>query len=58
MDATPLSLGQEFSGYVQQIDNSMRAIKNALAAVSANWLSGGNSWSEQGIGTHRKDMMY
>ena len=30
MDATPLSLGQEFSGYVQQIDNSMRAIRNAL----------------------------
>jgi fumarate hydratase, class II len=25
MDATPLTLGQEFSGYVQQLDNSMRA---------------------------------
>ncbi len=33
MDATPLTLGQEFSGYVQQIDNSMRAIKNALEVV-------------------------
>jgi len=33
MDATPLTLGQEFSGYVQQIDNSMRAVKNALEAV-------------------------
>src|SRR5512133_153993 len=33
MDATPLSLGQEFSGYVQQIDNSMRAIRNALEMV-------------------------
>ena len=29
MDATPLTLGQEFSGYVQQIDNSMRAIKKS-----------------------------
>ncbi len=33
MDATPLTLGQEFSGYVQQIDNSIRAIKNALEMV-------------------------
>jgi fumarate hydratase class II len=33
MDATPLTLGQEFSGYVQQIDNSMRAINNALEMV-------------------------
>jgi fumarate hydratase class II len=33
MDATPLTLGQEFSGYVQQIDNSMRAIKNSLEVV-------------------------
>jgi fumarate hydratase class II len=33
MDATPLTLGQEFSGYVQQIDNSIRAINNALEAV-------------------------
>lgn len=40
MDATPLTLGQEFSGYVQQIDNSMRAIKNALAAVSELALGG------------------
>jgi fumarate hydratase class II len=33
MDATPLTLGQEFSGYVQQLDNSMRAINNALEMV-------------------------
>ncbi|MES2628045.1 MAG: class II fumarate hydratase [Bacteroidota bacterium] len=33
MDATPLTLGQEFSGYVQQIDNSIRAIKNSLEMV-------------------------
>ncbi len=40
MDATPLTLGQEFSGYVQQIDNSVRAIKNALEAVSELALGG------------------
>jgi fumarate hydratase class II len=25
MDATPLTLGQEFGGYVQQLDNGLRA---------------------------------
>ncbi len=40
MDATPLTLGQEFSGYVQQIDNSMRALRNALEAVRELALGG------------------
>jgi fumarate hydratase class II len=40
MDATPLSLGQEFSGYVQQINMSIRAIKNALDAVKELALGG------------------
>jgi fumarate hydratase class II len=40
MDATPLTLGQEFSGYVQQIDNGMRAIKNALVMISELALGG------------------
>jgi fumarate hydratase class II len=40
MDATPLTLGQEFSGYVQQIDNSTRAINNALEAVRELALGG------------------
>lgn len=40
MDATPLTLGQEFSGYVQQLDNSMRAIKNALEVVREVALGG------------------
>lgn len=40
MDATPLTLGQEFSGYVQQIDNSIRAVKNALEAVRELALGG------------------
>jgi len=40
MDATPLTLGQEFSGYVQQIDNSIRAIRNAIEMVSEIALGG------------------
>jgi fumarate hydratase class II len=40
MDATPLTLGQEFSGYVQQIDNSMRAINHALEVVRELALGG------------------
>ena len=40
MDATPLSLGQEFSGYVQQINMSIRALKNALEAVKELALGG------------------
>ena len=40
MDATPLTLGQEFSGYVQQITNSIRALKNALEMVGELALGG------------------
>ncbi|HEU4718149.1 MAG TPA: class II fumarate hydratase [Bacteroidia bacterium] len=40
MDATPLTLGQEFSGYVQQITNSIRAVKNALEMVRELALGG------------------
>ncbi len=40
MDATPLTLGQEFSGYVQQIDNSIRAINNAVEMVRELALGG------------------
>jgi fumarate hydratase class II len=40
MDATPLTLGQEFSGYVQQLDNGMRALKSALQMVSELALGG------------------
>lgn len=40
MDATPLTLGQEFSGYVQQIDNGIRTINNALEAVKELALGG------------------
>ncbi len=40
MDATPLTLGQEFSGYVQQLDNGMRAVNNALEMVRELALGG------------------
>ncbi len=40
MDATPLTLGQEFSGYVQQLRNSVAAIKNTLPHLSELALGG------------------
>ena len=40
MDATPLTLGQEFGGYVQQLDNGLRAIDNALVMVRELALGG------------------
>ncbi len=40
MDATPLTLGQEFSGYTQQLTNSMRAINYALTMISELALGG------------------
>lgn len=40
MDATPLTLGQEFGGYVQQLNNSIRAIKSALEMVKELALGG------------------
>jgi len=40
MDATPLTLGQEFSGYAQQLTNSIRAIKNSLEVVRELALGG------------------
>ena len=40
MDATPLTLGQEFSGYVSQLNHGLRAIKNTLAHLSELALGG------------------
>ncbi|HMZ88819.1 MAG TPA: class II fumarate hydratase, partial [Chitinophagales bacterium] len=40
MDATPLTLGQEMSGYVSQLDHGLRAIKNSLAHLSELALGG------------------
>lgn len=40
MDATPLTLGQEFSGYVSQLDHCLKAIKNTLSHLSELALGG------------------
>jgi fumarate hydratase class II len=40
MDATPLTVGQEFSGYVSQLDHGLRAIRNSLAHLSELALGG------------------
>jgi len=40
MDATPLTLGQEFSGYVAQLDHGIRAIKNSLTHLKELALGG------------------
>lgn len=40
MDATPLTVGQEFSGYVSQLDHGLRAINNTLAHLSELALGG------------------
>src|SRR5690606_38828402 len=40
MDATPLTLGQEFSGYASQLDHGLKAIRNTLAHLSELALGG------------------
>jgi len=40
MDATPLTLGQEFSGYVSRIDHGLNAINNSLSHLSELALGG------------------
>jgi fumarate hydratase class II len=40
MDATPLTLGQEFSGYVAQLEHGIKAIHNSLAHLSELALGG------------------
>lgn len=40
MDATPLTLGQEFSGYVAQLNHGLRAIKNTLPHLAELALGG------------------
>src|SRR3954462_6353880 len=40
MDATPLTLGQEFSGHVQQLTMGIRALKNSLEALKELALGG------------------
>ncbi len=40
MDATPLTLGQEISGYVSQLDHGLRAINNSLTHLTELALGG------------------
>ena len=40
MDATPITLGQELSGYVAQLDHGMRALRNTLAHLGELALGG------------------
>lgn len=40
MDATPLTLGQEFSGYVSQLEHGIKAVKNTLDHLTELALGG------------------
>lgn len=40
MDATPLTVGQEFSGYVSQLDHGLKALKNTLDHLAEIALGG------------------
>jgi len=50
MDAVPLTLGQEFSGYVQQLDNDLKRIEFALAGLYE--LALGGTAVGTGLNTH------
>ncbi len=49
-DATPLTLGQEFSGYVSQLDHGLRAVRNTLPHLRE--LALGGSAVGTGLNTH------
>lgn len=51
MDATPLTLGQEFSGYVQQLSNGLDRINGALPRLSE--LALGGTAVGTGLNTHK-----
>lgn len=51
MDATPLTLGQEFSGYVQQLSNGLDRIDGALPRLSE--LALGGTAVGTGLNTHK-----
>jgi len=51
MDAVPLTLGQEFSGYVQQLTNGLERIKSCLPRLSE--LALGGTAVGTGLNTHK-----
>ena len=50
-DATPLSLGQEFSGYQTQLEDCIRRIKNSLSEIY--FLAQGGTAVGTGINTKK-----
>jgi fumarate hydratase class II len=52
MDAVPLTLGQEFSGYVQQLDNSIKRLNEVLDGLMD--LALGGTAVGTGLNTHPK----
>ena len=52
MDATPLTLGQEFSGYVQQMENGVQRVESALPHLYQ--LALGGTAVGTGLNTHPK----
>ena len=50
MDAAPMTLGQEFSGYASQISHGIKAVKNSLEALSE--LAIGATAVGTGLNTH------
>ncbi len=52
MDATPLTLGQEFSGYASQVEHGIRALKSTLPSLSE--LALGGTAVGTGINSHPK----
>lgn len=50
MDAVPLTLGQEFSGYVQQLTNGLKRIENAMPSLYE--LALGGTAVGTGLNTH------
>lgn len=52
MDAVPLTLGQEFSGYVQQLDNNLQRIESVLDGLFE--LALGGTAVGTGLNTHPK----
>lgn len=51
MDATPLTLGQEFSGYAKQIENAIKRIKDKIPEVSL--LAQGGTAVGTGLNTYQ-----
>lgn len=52
MDATPLTLGQEFSGYATQVKNGIQRVKNTLPHLHE--LALGGTAVGTGLNTHMK----